>query len=219
VSRLWPERREVKLEPLAATGGDEPWQGALGALKALRFERRCDVTVLLSNHFVRYALVPWSAALSGAAEEEAYVRHHFAKIHGERARSWALRASDAPHGAPRLASAVDRSLIDALKACFPRGGPARLVSVQPALMAVFNRARGAIPKSGAWLALAEPERACVALHAGGAWRAVHNAKGDWLALLERARLNVDANAPDLVLLHAPGAPAAEAPGWKLQALA
>ena len=46
---------------------------------------------------------------------------------------------------------------------------------------------------------------------------MHNAKGDWLALLERARLNVDANAPDLVLLH--GARAAEAPGWKLQALA
>ena len=34
-------------------------------------------------------------------------------------------------------------------------------------MATFNRARGIVPKSGAWLALAEPERACVALHVYG----------------------------------------------------
>jgi hypothetical protein len=210
VSPLFRDRILIELSPTDA---------GVEALKARTFPRRCDVTVVLSSHYVRYALVPWSEALTSAAEEEAYVRHHFAKIHGERARSWALRASEAPNGAPRLASAVDKELIDALKAYFPPKGKARLVSVQPALMALFNRSRGAVPKAGAWLALAEPERACVALHMRGRWRAVQSAKGAWLALLERLRLSVEGESPELVLLHAAGVPVVEAPGWKVQPVA
>src|SRR5438046_777859 len=88
--------------------GAEPWQGAISALKALEFTQPCKVTVVLSNHFVRYAIVPWSSSLSTAAEEDAYIRHHFAKIHGERAKAWGLRASESAADAPRLASAVER---------------------------------------------------------------------------------------------------------------
>jgi len=210
VSPLFRERLLIHLGPE---------EGAVAAFKeALPLDSKCDVTVVVSNHYVRYALVPWSEALTSAAEEEAYLRHHFAKIHGERAKAWALRASEAPHGTPRLASAVDKALIDALKACFPPKGKSRLVSVQPALMAVFNGARGAIPKGGAWLALAEPERACVALHMGGTWRAVQSAKGAWLALLERMRLTVEGAIPNLVLLHAGSASAGEAPGWEVERL-
>jgi hypothetical protein len=233
VSRLFRERLLIRLAPaqLSVSGsgeermlpcdpglGPEPWHGCLSGLQALELSRKCDITVVLSNHFVRYALVPWSDALSSAGEEEAYVRHHFARIHGERAHAWAVRASEAPRGAPRLASAVDKTLIDAIKGCFPRKAKARLVSVQPALMEVFNRWRGAIPKGGAWVALAEPDRACVGLHARGLWRAVQSAKGAWLPLLERMRLSVEAQTPDLVLLHAGSASTGEAPGWKVERL-
>jgi hypothetical protein len=217
---LFRDRLVVELAPAETASGEPPWQGAVTAFKAkLPGERRCDVTVVLGNSFVRYALVPWSDALASAAEEQAYLRHHFGRIHGERVKGWVLRASEAPAGAPRLASAVDAGLIEALKGCFARKSKARLVSVQPALMAVFNRARAAIPKSGAWLAVAEPQRACVALHAGGRWRTVQNAKGAWLTLLERARLTVEGAIPDLVLLQARDAAAGEAPGWKVERLA
>jgi hypothetical protein len=190
----------------------------VAALEGLAIRQRCRLTVVLSNHFVRYALVPWSNALASEAEEEAYVRHHFARIHGQRARGWAVRAAEAPAGAPRLASAVDKALIDALRAVFPPKRKARLASVQPELMEVFNRARGAIPRGGAWLALAEPERACVALHMGRRWHAVQSAKGAWLALLERARLAVAGETPDLVLLHAGAVSAGDASGWKVERL-
>jgi hypothetical protein len=172
---------------------------------------------VLSNHFVRYLLVPWSDAVRGEEEEQAYLRHHFKKIHGDRANDWVLRSSEARRGAPRLASAIDAALLEALKASFPKGGKARLVSVQPALMAAFNHHRGAIPASGAWLALAEPDRACVALHAGGEWRAVQNGKGAWLALLERERYRIDGDVPELVLL-AGARPPPEAEGWKFHEL-
>ena len=245
MSRLFPDRLVIALSPgevsaarwrgfprrqVVATHrvdcdpafGAEPWQGAVAALDALPLQGPCRVTVVLSNHFVRYAVVPWSDALDSPAEEDAYVRYHFAKIHGERAKTWRLRSSESAAGGPRLASAVDAGLIEALGKRFPKGGQARLASVQPLLMRKFNEWRGLVPAQGSWLVLAEPERACVALLAGGRWRTVQNGQEPWLELLERARYRVhDAEPgalPDLVLLG--GAPPPGAPGgrWKFHAL-
>jgi hypothetical protein len=198
------ERKTLACDPAF---GAQPWDGALQALKD------CDpglpATVVLSNHFVRYALVPWSDALDGEAEEDAYVRHHFARIHGERASGWALRWTDA--GPSRLASAIDKALLEALRQALPR-----LVSVQPYLMAAINRCRGAIPKAGAWLALVEADRACIALHAGGGWRSVQNAKGAWLELLERERHRADGAVPQLALVS--GIVPEPAAGWTFQSV-
>jgi hypothetical protein len=224
---LFPEQVRLRISPAEVLAGGrsiacdpafgaEPWQGAVAALKTLEWTQACRVTVVLSNHFVRYAVLPWSDALAGAAEEEAYLRHHFAKIHGERAKSWALRASEGPRGKLRLASAIDTALLGELRSAFPKSGKAKLVSVQPELMSEFNARRAALPQSGAWLVLAEPGRACVALHTAGGWRAVQNAKGAWLDLLERERFRAhdsEQALPDLVLLS--GAPPPEqAGGWR-----
>jgi len=137
------------------------------------------------------------------------VRHHFARIHGERAKAWALRWSD--NGDTRLASAIDHALLDGLKQALPRLG-----SVQPYLMEAINRCRAAVPKSGAWLALVEEERACIALHADGRWRSVQNARGAWLDILERERHRAAGEAPQLALLA--GADAEPAPGWTFRQL-
>ena len=230
MSPLFPERLIVRLAPTEISVGAkrypcdpafgaEPWHGALEALKGMSLAPRARATVVLSNHFVRYALVPWSAALSTSAEEEAFLRHHFAKIHGERAKGWLFRASEGRRGEPRLASAIDGELVAAIKQVFA-ASKAKLVSVQPALMHVFNGARAAVPHpGGAWLVIAEADRACVALHADGAFRAVQNAKGDWRTLLERERFRAphEGTLPDLVLLAG-----AAAPGdgdWKFRELA
>ena len=225
---MFAERLRIRLSPTEVLVGErsiacdpafgaESWQGAVAALKALEWTRRCRVTVVLANPIVRYAVVPWSDALAGPQEEEAYLRHHFAKIHGERAKGWTVRASEDRHGVPRLASGIDTALLDELKRAFPNGGKARLVSVQPELMEAINRWRGAIPDAGAWLVLAEPGRACVALHREGGWRSVQNAKGEWLTLLERERYR-SAEAPNLVLL-AGAAPPKESANWKFRELA
>jgi hypothetical protein len=206
--KLFPEPRVIALAPGA---------GGVGALAANDLPKG-RVTVVLSNHFVRYALVPWSTALSGATEEMAYVRHHFVRIYGERAKAWSFRASPAPSGRPRLCSAVDTALLDEIKRAFAKS-KAKLVSIQPRLMATFNRWRGAVPAAGAWLVMVEQDRACIGLHAGGNWQAVQNARGEWPALLERERHRIGGELPELVLLHGAPAAAAQAPGWKLRELA
>lgn len=200
--RLFPEPRTLRLAP--------------GGLEALRASApKGKVAVVLSNHFVRYALVPWNAQLAGDTEETAYVRHHFARIHGERAKAWSFRASPASAGQARLCSAIDATLLEEIKAAFK----GRLVSLQPLLMSAFNRARAAVPSAGAWLVMAEPERACIALYAKGAWQSVHNGRGEWPELLERERHRIGGEVPDRVLLHAEPAMAMEAPGWKVERLA
>lgn len=231
MSRLFPDRLLVSLAPCRVTTarvrgllrvklaerkiidcdpafGAEPWQGAVGALAGL--DPGLRTTAIVSNHFVRYAVVPWSEDLDTAAEEEAYVRHHFAKVHGERAQGWALRWTD--RGQTRLASAIDKALLEALKAALPR-----LTSVQPLLMAAINQCRSAIPRSGAWLALVEDERTCVALHQAGAWRSVQNARGAWLDVLERERHRAAGEVPDLALL-AGAAAGSDARGWDFREL-
>ena len=227
MSLLFPERVLIGLAPAevsVAHGrgarqtvacdpafGAQPWQGAVAALQSLALKGRA--TVVLSNHFVRYAIVPWSEALAADAEELAYVRHYFGKIHGERAKAWALRWSENGKGS-RLAAAIDAELVAELKRALPR-----LVSVQPYLMAAINRARGAIPKEGAWLALVEEGRACVALHAGGTLRSVQNLRGDWLDLLERERHRAagESQAPELALV-AGAQPDPGATGWQFRQL-
>jgi hypothetical protein len=212
--------------------GAEHWQGAVTALSAaiapLRAER-LQATIVLSSHFVRYAVVPFDPKIGNPDEKAEWARYHFTRIHGERARTWAIRLSEGPHGAARLASAVDTALIEALRACFPSSGRARLVSVQPYLMSAFNRWRGAISRSGAWLLLVEPQRTCLALLAAGAWATVRTVRGEfpgpgeWCHLLEHHQLQADiAAAPRTVLVHAPAegkSVAGDARGWSFLGLA
>jgi hypothetical protein len=191
VSLSWRKRREVRLAP-----------EGLEAFEKTAFQERLDVTVVLSNHFARYTVVPPQEGAS-AEEEVALARFQFARIHGERAKAWEVRISRAG-GGPRLACAIDASLLERLKARFPKGGRARLASVQPALMAAYNALRKRIPRDGAWLLLTEPGRSCLARVAAQGWGSVHNGHdADWEGLIERERSRAGGVAlPTLVLKHA-----------------
>jgi hypothetical protein len=254
VSRLWRDRLLVSLAPDAVAAariagglrariiakqtldcdpafGAEPWQGAVAALAALAGPlqgERMKVTVVLSNHFVRYTIVPFDPGVAGPDEEIALARFHFAKIHGERAKGWHIRMTEEPRGAPRLASAVDAGLLEAISACFPRSGTLRLASVQPYLMSAFNLWRSNM-KGESWLLLVEPRRACLALLGARKWLAVHSSRGEfsstdeWSAFLDRQRLCTDAApASGTVLVHvfrSLNPIAAEANGWRFSSLA
>lgn len=190
--------------PCESDFGLEPWDGAMAVLRdqsAAILDEALDVTVVLSNHFVRYALVSWNDALSGAQEQLAFARHNFVKIHGDRAKTWTLSLSRESKGAPRVASAIDTELLERIRQCFPTGGKARLMSVQPCLMAAVNFWYRPGSKGDAWLLIAEKGRNCLALHAEGHWQTIVNTKGnevspvEWTELLDRERLRTAAVDP------------------------
>lgn len=211
--------------------GGESWQGALATLRTIAQDWRKDsatVTIVLSNHFARYVLVPPTDGINGAKEENALALFYFSKVHGERSHGWDLRLGDAQGKEPRLACAIDTPLIDALRECFPVKGALKLVSVQPLLMSAFNCSRSQLPAEGAWMLLIEAQRACLGLVAGRRWVTVQNLKGDfsneqaWVQLLDQARLRIDLpRSPDAVFVHAPsitGALQVSRGAWQLRRL-
>jgi hypothetical protein len=208
VSLLWPERVTVSLEPhrvmvgkRAADAdpeyGAEPWHGTLEALRreAAAWRKRSDVSVVLSNHFVRYAVLPPQDGAATAEEEIALARFQFTRIHGERVKGWEVRVSE------ELACAIDTALLEGIRSAFPPNGKARLVSVQPFLMTAYNRTRARIPREGAWLLLAEAGRTCLARIAPKGWASIYNGREtDADELLERERSRASGEAlPSLVL--------------------
>lgn len=135
-----------------------PWQGALRALADAMPSfgvRGAPATVVLSNHFVRYALLPWSDQVTGAQERQALARILFEKHFGSQAAGWSIRLSDGAYGEASLASAVDPQLPDAILATCAAAG-LKSPSIQPALMTVFNDHRRQLTAPNACLVVAEP---------------------------------------------------------------
>jgi len=171
---------EPHIVPCNSANGAVPWRAALQALEAVLpgfASDKAAATVILSNHFLRYALVPWRAELANAEEDLSFTRHCFVKVYGKAAQQWELRLSQEAPEMPRLASAVDAELLDGLRAVFDGAGiPLR--SVQPHLMAAFNGFRGRLQQHSAWFALLEPGNLCLALLSHGRWSRVRSLRID-----------------------------------------
>lgn len=195
-----------------ASDAENPWSGAAMALESAlpgMAGRKQLATVILSSHFVRHALVPWSAELNSDEVEVAFARHSFRKIYGEAAERWELRLSPDKAGMPLLASAVDNRLPDALRALFGQAGVA-LGSIQPHLMAACNSSRNCLNGRSAWLALVEPGTLCLALLQQGSWAGVRTMRvgSGWRdelpLILEREAYLADSGMPaGEVLVWAP----------------
>jgi hypothetical protein len=149
------------------------WSAAVEALPDLLARagvRGGRAEVVLSNHFVRYAVVPASEDLATQSEEAGYARARLAQIHGDVAEQWALRLSHEPAGCAHLAAAIDDGLVDALRLAL-KSRRVGLGSCRPALTAIMDAARTEIGDE-AWVVVAEPERVLVASISRGQWVSV-----------------------------------------------
>ena len=198
MSPLWRNRYSVALHPqravvvrrrrglrtVAEPVHAETWAGAPSQPNwreaAQAFERLAQhikqqggdsVSVVLSNHFVRYLLIPWSDRIASAEEFGNYAAASFADVYGVVAEDWELCVSRERAGAPRVAAAVDRALLEALRAA-AAAARLRIKSIKPHLMAAFNRFAQRRRAERFVFATAEDERVCVLVAQAGAWRHV-----------------------------------------------
>ncbi len=195
-----------------ATGEDLPWSGALRVLEAALPEfsgRNSCATVIISNHFMRYALIPWSDALNDEKEEMAYAQHSFREMYGRDSGTWELRISPGRGCMPQMASAVDTRLLGSLRELLGRSG-INLKSIQPHLMLAYNACHSSLRDRSAWLALIEHGSLCLALLQKGRWSWVRSMRigNNWHEelprLLEREAFNANVeNDVNDVLLWAP----------------
>jgi hypothetical protein len=217
--------------PCKTSAADKtPWSGALAALDTVLpeiAERRACATVILSNHFTRYAMVPWSDALSNETEELSYARHTFSELYGRDEGEWELRISPGMSGKPQLASAVDARLLASLREMFGQK-QFNLRSVRPHLMVACNACQAVLRKQSAWLALVEHGNLCLALLQDGqlSWVRTMRTGDQWYKelpfLLNREALVANIEVPtDDVLLWAPDlqrTPVIAGGRWKIRNL-
>ena len=114
----------------------------------------------------------------------ALARHRFGALHGAAAADWDVKVTQtAPLGA-RLACAVDRELVEGLISAFVDAG-VNLISVQPFLVAAFNRIRKTVGNGSCWIVVEEPGRLTLALLQRGAWVAIRSRRSDerWRVVL------------------------------------
>lgn len=147
------------------------WRPALAALRDLLQDKPLPpraATLVLSNHFVRYQLIPWREGLDTPEEWQALVQHAFQQVYGDAAAQWLYRWSGSGYGGPLLASAIDSELLQEAAALAQEAG-LRLVSVQPYLMAACNHWRGEVKVGRGAFLLAEPGRAGLACFDEQGW--------------------------------------------------
>ena len=162
------------------------WQAAVDQLKeVLTGLKGHEVHLVIADSFVRYALLAYSPVVKSDEQWAAMGRHRFAALHGAPAAgNWDVKVTEtAPLGA-RLACAVDRAMIESLAATFV-AAQVHLASVQPFLVAAFNRIRTKVGNGSCWLIVEEPGRLTLAFIQRGVWVAVRTRRCDvhWRARL------------------------------------
>ncbi|RTL57715.1 MAG: hypothetical protein EKK46_02650 [Rhodocyclaceae bacterium] len=200
----------------AATGD---WQAAMDAFDAWLDKmnlRKAQASLLLSNRYVRYALIPWSALGLKRAEEDALVRVRFEEAYGDMA-GWRIVADPGRYGSARIACALPADMVDRLHAQWAarqlRGG-----AILPHFVACWNRWRnpvGSKPALTAWdktpslFAVAESSTLVVGTLApqGQGWTGLRALSADTASLpdtLYRESLLQGHAEPLPVRLHVPG---------------
>ena len=171
----FPQRKLVAKEIISCSETQPNWKAALEELgQALQTKpswKGAEASVVLSNHFARYQLLPWSDEIGSEAELAAYAAQSFGQVHGEIARHWTVSVNEAHRGKATLACAVDRELIDGLNQVFT-ASKSRLVSVQPYLASAFNAHSKSFAKDSAWFVVVEDGKLLLSLLLKGAWQAV-----------------------------------------------
>lgn len=176
------KNKHVAVRPTADAA---EWKAAVEALpEVLKEFKSQEISLVIADQFVRYVLLPFNAALKTPEQWMALARHRLTAIHGAAAAAWEVKLTETAPAGPRLACAVDRELIEALaEKCV--AAQVRLGSVQPFLVAGFNRIRAHVGNGSCWLVVEEPGRLTLAFIQRGVWLAIRTRRVDerWRAML------------------------------------
>ena len=223
--------RAITVEVTAGSREDpgEPWRAALDVLaEALRETRGRfgRVEVVLSDHFVRHLLIPWSNDLVADGERLAFAQLSFRELYGHVSDTWDLALDEQPAGEASFACAVDRALVSSLREVVTRAG-GQLAALTPALADCINRQRKSLKAPEFCFAMAEPGRISLAFRSLAGWEAVRSRRIDGPlpetlpTLLKQETVVGAARGGGVLYLCADASADAAAfpvPGWRVVAL-
>ena len=152
------------------------WAVALDTLDHLLAEHTrpgAELSVVISGHFSRFCLVPWSEQISSPDELLEFARLCFEDLYGVPTQPWDLVLSAESAGHDRVAGALPRDLLTRLRSLAGDRG-LRLRSVQPYLMAAFNHFDKSFDAGDFLFVVAEPVRSVLLLAREGRWASVRS---------------------------------------------
>jgi hypothetical protein len=197
------------------SGADAGWKAAMHMLEAVLANpewQNSDATLILSNHFIRFLMLPWSEVDLDEAEKRSLLQERFLEVYGESSEIWDLRLNEGVFGFPSLACAMQASMLEQIKSAFSASS-IRLKSIQPFLMTAFNLCRKSLGKGTAWFILAEQGIFCIGLLHKGRWQRIklrlseNEGFDEAIRVLEREMLLADRGAENSqVFLYSPENP-------------
>ena len=214
-NRLWSE---CEFKP-----GIPAWASSLEQLERMIADAvGAEMTVTVSNSFVRYAVLAAQKNISSLAELEAFAAFQMREIYGERTAAWVISVGAWNPGKGGVCAGIERSLFEGLEECAGRH-KIRLKYVEPYLTGAFDHWYKQFGDSRAWFALIETGRLCLVLLEHSIWqrvsnqRVLHNAQEELLAALDQEALfSGHKKAIEAVYLYAPAHPTLALPddcGW------
>ncbi|MHC8380092.1 hypothetical protein [Pseudomonas sp. LB3P14] len=156
--------------------GFHAWAVALETLDRLLAEHTrsgAELSVVISGHFSRFCLVPWSEQISSPAELLGFAQLCFEDLYGVPTQPWSMVLSAEPAGYDRVATALPQDLLTQLRTQVTGRG-LRLRSVQPYLMAAFNHFDKSFDAGDFLFVVAEPVRSVLLLAREGRWAEVRS---------------------------------------------
>jgi hypothetical protein len=221
-------RRAARVYPVTPEASGEPWRSCVERLGSALAEERAAgaLHLVLSDHFLRDALVPWNENLVADAERLAFARLALSEIYGNMSDGWSVTLDQQPAGQPSFACAMDRDMLQALRDITNRPR-LRLRSVGSALADRINRHRAALRAREFCLASLEPGRLTLAFRNQSGWLAVRTRRvEDPLETLsgvlrQEAAAAGAADGGTLYVVADAGAelPSLASPNWKVTRLA
>jgi hypothetical protein len=165
------------------------WSSALDALDQLLSAsewRGAALRVVLSDCWVRYAVVPWSPDLKSPQERFGHACQLLASLYGDAVRGWDVRLSEAPPQHARVACTAPVNLLEDVRSLCARHS-VKLLSLQPQLIAAYHNWRHRLPSSGAWFVTVGAGTLAAACLGEHAWERVYTVRigTDWPRELKR----------------------------------
>ncbi len=187
------------------------WQAALQQLeKHLMDAAGAQLSVTLSNHFVRYVALLPQAEIATPEEVSSYAAFRMREVYAERVNSWVLSVSEWTPLSGAVCAAIPRDLMVQLEEMAARCH-CTLKEIEPYFASVYDRWQKLLDGNKTYFAVIEAGRICLAVLINGSWhsirnqRILHNVAAELLAALDQeAILTGSKEAIERVHVFAPG---------------
>ncbi len=197
MSRLWRDQIQVFLAPerldlarfsrglkpvqtAKATAHCQPlqgvvaWQSVLQQLeKNLTDAAGTELSIMLSNHFVRYVTLPPQAEIASPEEVKSYAHFRMREIYAERMDAWVLSISEWHPIRGAVCAAIPRVLMTQLEEMAARH-QSKLKNIEPYLTSVYDHWQKLLNGNTLYFTVIETGRICVAILINGIWHSIRN---------------------------------------------